>query len=113
MHELSVTQSILDIVFDHARKNQSRKILKVHLVVGAISGVVPDSIQFCFEALTKETIAEGAMLEIEKVPYTGECASCSKSFELSDYIQSCPDCRSNDIEITGGRELYVKEFEVE
>lgn len=113
MHELSVTQSMLDIVFDHARRHESKKILKVRLVIGKMSGVVADSIRFCFDAISKETIAEGAALEIEEVPYTGKCAACARSFEILNYTLLCPDCGSTGIEITGGMELYVKEFEVE
>lgn len=113
MHELSVTQSILDIVFDHAKRHESKKILKVRLVIGKMSGVVADSVRFCFDAITKETIAEGAALEIEETPYTGKCAECAMIFEVQNYNLLCPDCMSTDIEITGGRELYVKEFEAE
>jgi hydrogenase nickel incorporation protein HypA/HybF len=104
---------MLDIAFDHARRHESEKILKVRVVVGKMSGVVVDSIRFCFEAITKDTVAEGAVLEIEEVRYTGKCVGCARSFEVMDYTLLCPDCGSTDIEITGGRELYVKDIEVE
>lgn len=113
MHELSITQSMLDIAFGHARRHQSEKILKVRMVVGKMYGVVVDSIRFCFEAITKDTMAEGAVLEIEEVRYTGKCTGCAQSFEVLDYTLLCPGCGSTNIEITGGRELYVKEIEVE
>ena len=113
MHELSITQSMLDIVLDHARRHAAQKVVKVRVVIGKMSGVAVESVRFCFEAVTKETLAEGAALEIEEVPYAGKCAECSTAFEIQDYTLACPRCSSTDIEITGGRELYVKDFEAD
>ena len=103
----------MDIVLEQARENHVQKVLKVNLVVGKMSGVVPEALKFCFGILTPGTVAEGATLAIEEVAFCGKCKDCGQSFEIIDYRSLCPDCNSRDIETTGGQELYIKQMEVE
>ena len=113
MHELSIAENILSIVEDYARRNDISKVLTVKLRIGEMSGVVPDALTFCFEICAKGTIAEGASLEIEKVPLSARCRACNATFNVEGYCFLCPDCGSTEVEIISGRELQVTEMEVE
>ena len=78
-----------------------------------MSGVVVDSINFCFEALKINTLARDAELLIDHIPLTGRCKKCGNNFQIKDYIFRCNACNDNNIEIISGRELFVDELEVE
>ncbi len=113
MHELSIAESILSIVEDYAQRNDVSRVLSVRLRIGEMSGVVPDALAFCFEICAKRTIAEGASLEIERVPLSARCRACNATFNVEGYCFLCPDCGSTEVEIISGRELQVTEMEVE
>ena len=113
MHELGITENILNITLDKANEGQATKILKINLVIGELSGFVADCIQFYFDTLSKETIAQGATLHFETVPVELRCRSCSAVFRPRDTLWSCPKCESQGPEIFKGRELYIDSVEVE
>lgn len=113
MHELAVTQSILDIVTEHARRAQARRILRIHLVVGDLSGFVDDSIQFYFDMLSPGTLAEGAKLSIERVPARVHCRKCGHDFAPRDFNWICPHCAAVGGDVIAGQEFRVESIEVE
>jgi hydrogenase nickel incorporation protein HypA/HybF len=113
MHELGVTENIVSITLAKAGEAQASKVLKINLVVGELSGFVPDCIQFYFDTLSKDTIAQGAVLNFETVPAQLRCRNCSSVFCPKDTLWSCPKCESRSIEIFKGRELYIESVEVE
>lgn len=113
MHELSIAEGILSIVEDYARRNDASKVLSVKLRIGEMSGVQPEALAFCFEICAKKTVAEGASLEIERVPLSARCRACNATFDVEGYCFLCPDCGSTEVEIVSGRELQVAEMEVE
>jgi len=113
MHELGITESIVNIALDKAREAQANKITKIYLVVGELSGFVPDCIEFYFDFLSKDSIAEGAMLNFELAQAQLRCRDCSTVFCPQDTLWNCPKCQSQSLEITGGRELYIESMEVE
>ncbi len=110
MHELSITQSIVEICEQNAA---GRRVLSVTLELGALSGIVPDAVEFCFEACTKGTLLEGAKLIISRVEPKGLCRSCDAEFPVSAYYDSCPSCGGFAVELLAGEEMRVKELEVE
>ena len=112
MHELGITESIVNIALDKAKEAQASKITKINLVIGELSGFVPDCIQFYFDFLSKDSIAEGASLHFELAPAQFRCRSCSAVFCPQDTIWTCPKCQSQSVEIAGGRELYIESIEV-
>ena len=112
MHELGLMQNIVDTVQDYARKNNVSKVVKVMLEVGQVSGVVPESLEFCFEVCTKQTVLEGALLEIERIDAVGKCKTCGEGFDLLTHSFSCPKCGGTDWEMISGRELIIKGLEV-
>ena len=112
MHELAITQSMLDLVLKQAEEAGAGEIGKIHLVIGEMTGVVARSVQFYFDFLSKDTPAEGAVLNFEVIPTTARCRDCAKEFELGEFDWTCPHCQGNNIEITGGKELFVESIEV-
>jgi hydrogenase nickel incorporation protein HypA/HybF len=108
MHELAITQSIVDAV---AERTQGARVAVVHLRVGKLSGVVPDAVRFCFELVADGTPLEGARLDIEEPAGQARCRTCARDFTLADLILLCP-CGSADVEMVSGQELRVQSVEV-
>jgi len=113
MHELGVSENIVNIALAKASEARASKITQINLVVGELSGFVPDCIQFYFDVLSKDTIAQGAVLHFESVPAQLRCRICSTIFQPQDTLWSCPECRDQSVEISQGRELYIESVEVE
>jgi hydrogenase nickel incorporation protein HypA/HybF len=113
MHELGVTENVVNIALAKAGEAQANKVIQINLVVGELSGFVSDCIQFYFDSLSKDTIAQGAVLHFESVPTQLRCRDCSTIFQPQDTLWSCPECRGQSIEISQGRELYIESIEVE
>ncbi len=105
---MAITQSVVDAVCEHA---DGRRVHSVRLQVGALCGVVPDSMQFCFDLATEGTVADGARLDLDVQPGSARCRSCGDEFELPDLIPLCP-CGSADVEVLAGRELRILSMEV-
>lgn len=113
MHELSIAQSIVDIVLQHLPPSDGIHVTKVRLTLGAMAGVVPDSLEFCFGAITQGTQIEGAVLEIERMPLTARCGNCGREGEIEPTLFACPSCGSNRLTILTGREMQVRDIEVD
>ena len=113
MHELGITQSIVEIAERTAREQQAVKILSVTVEVGSLAGVVPESLEFCFEACSNGTLLEGAKLLIEKIPARARCQNCAREFPLEELLSCCPDCDSGASELLSGEELRIKEMEID
>jgi hydrogenase nickel incorporation protein HypA/HybF len=113
MHELSVTQQILDIAVNKARESRSDKITRINLVIGEMSTVVDDCLQFYFDFMSKGTPAEEAKLTFQRIPLRVKCRLCSQVFTPSTEPWTCPACQKWDAEIIGGNEFYIDSIEVE
>ena len=113
MHELPVTEQIVEIVLDHARKAKAERVLKINLVIGELSSFVGESIQFYFDILSKGSQAENASLSIFRIPAKARCQACKKEFNPGGLNWLCPACGGPIEEILGGREFYVESIEVE
>ena len=113
MHEFGITENIVNIALAKADEAQARKVTQINLVIGELSGFAPDCIQFYFDSLSKDTIAQGAILHFELVPAQLSCRDCSAIFQPRDTLWSCPECRGQSVEISKGRELYMESMEVE
>lgn len=109
MHELSIAQGIVEICESSA---SGRRVTAVCLEIGALSGVVPEALEFCFDACVQGTLLEGAVLEIEKICASGFCDKCCQTFPIDTYFDSCPVC-SSFLAIRSGEEMRVKYLEVE
>lgn len=113
MHELSIAQDILDIVKQNVPEQELNKVRIIKLKIGEFAGIVTDSLEFCFEAITAETSLNGVKLDIENVKVKAACKSCKQSFKVQNNVFRCPFCNGFDIELKSGTELQVIEFELE
>lgn len=108
MHELAITQSVVDAV---AERLGDAKITRVLLEIGRLSGVAADSVRFCFHLVAEGTPLAGARLEIVEPPGRGRCRRCNRETEMTDLLAACL-CGSVDLELLSGQQLLVKEVEV-
>ena len=113
MHEMSLTESLIGLVEDEARKGNFTQVKVVRLEVGALGQVCPEALLFCFDAVSKGTVAEGAKLDIIAVAGAGWCMDCEKSVPLSERYGGCPECGNYQVQVTSGDELRLRELEVE
>ena len=113
MHELAITEGIIETAVPAAQKNGAEKILEIRLRIGELSGVVPECIREYFEAASRGTIAEGAKILFEMSPALIHCRECAYDGTISRGTYTCPRCGSAAFSITGGREFYVESLKVE
>lgn len=113
MHEYSITESMLALALEKANEAKAGKIIRINLVVGELSGVVSECVQFYFDFLSKDTIASGADLSFETTPTKLRCRNCDAVFSPNSHDWSCPDCHEAGVEIVSGRECYMESIEVE
>jgi hydrogenase nickel incorporation protein HypA/HybF len=113
MHELSIAQSILDIVRQSVPEKELPDVRIVKLQVGDLAGVVPDSLEFSFTVLTTDTPLRNAKLQIDHVPFVILCNACEKTFTNEVGFVLCPTCGGADTKILSGLELQVVEIELE
>jgi hydrogenase nickel incorporation protein HypA/HybF len=113
MHELSVTEEVLRIASEHAQEARATRITAIHLVVGDLSSIVDDSVQFYFDFLSRGTIAEGARLQFTRVPPRLRCRQCAGEFAMGPMDWTCPHCGALGGDVVAGREFYLDAIEVE
>lgn len=113
MHEMALTESLVEIALEEARKHQAHRIKAIRLDIGAFSCVVPDALQFCFEAVSAGTFAEGAALEISHIAGSGWCLDCAKTVALNERFGACPHCGQFHVQMTGGDDLKIRDMEIE
>jgi hydrogenase nickel incorporation protein HypA/HybF len=112
MHELSIMQSALSQALAEARKAGASRVHEIRLRIGALSGVVPDALQFAFEALSDGTAAANAKLTIEHVPARFWCETCRHEFDSPGLLAECPGCNHPSRELRAGRELELASLEI-
>ena len=112
MHEMALCESILQILEDQARVQQYHKVKTVCLEIGALAGVELDALRFGFEVVTRDTLADGAALEIIHVPGTAWCLQCAQTVTVNARFDPCPRCGGYQIQISGGDDMRIKELEV-
>ncbi len=113
MHELSVTESILNIALTHAKKSSAARVTDIYLVIGQLSSIVDDSVQFYWDFVSENSICAGAKLHFQRIPASFRCSICHTEFQLRDELTSCPGCGSMQTTITTGEEFYVESIEIE
>jgi hydrogenase nickel incorporation protein HypA/HybF len=108
MHELSVTQSVVETITE---RTGGEPVSVVHLQIGKLSGVVPDSVRFCFELIVADTPLQDARLEIDEPVGRAHCDSCGLDFELEVLLPLCP-CGSANVRVLAGEELTIRSVEL-
>ena len=113
MHELSLTQSIVELAIEYARRENAAVIRSVTVEIGALSGVSADAVAFAFDVCSKGTMADGARLVILDTAGRGRCLACHEESELSTLTHTCPRCGGLALETVQGQEMKFTELEID
>jgi hydrogenase nickel incorporation protein HypA/HybF len=114
MHELAITQSILEIVLRHAEGAGAQRVLSINLVIGELTGFVDDSIQFYFDFMSKDTPAQDARLNFERIAPRARCQQCGTDYAPpNSRLWTCPACGALGGEVIAGKEFSVVSIEIE
>jgi hydrogenase nickel incorporation protein HypA/HybF len=112
MHELAVTESILEIALRHSGEAGAQRITDLHLVIGELSTIIDESVQFYWDFVSEGTPAAGATLHFRRVPAQLTCQTCGHSYSPRQSLP-CPACGSEDIRVVAGEEFYLEAIDVE
>jgi hydrogenase nickel incorporation protein HypA/HybF len=112
MHELSVTQNILEIALRHAEGAEAQRIVSLDLTIGELTSIVADSVQFYWDIIAKDTLAEGAVLNFKRLPAELLCLDCNNRYTPGDDLFTCPACESAHVQIVAGREFFLESIHV-
>jgi hydrogenase nickel incorporation protein HypA/HybF len=114
MHELSATEGILNVALDAARGAGAARVSAIDVVIGDLSSMVGESVQFYFDLLSRDTAAAGALLNVRRQPATALCADCGASYAVTPPLSpACDACGGPSIRVSGGREFHVESIEVD
>lgn len=113
MHEMSLMGGVFEAIEATLAHHKVKKVTLVKLKIGKLTNAEPDALHMAFEAYAKETVCEGAELQIELIPVKGRCKSCGDEFMVSGFLFSCPTCHHLRIDIIQGEELLLESLEVE
>jgi len=112
MHELAITESILSIATKHALDADAAAVSDIHILIGRLSSIIDDSVQFYWEIIAKGTICEKSLLHFQRVPARLECQSCGTGYEIGKDMSLCPKCGSDKVIILTGNEFRVESIEI-
>ncbi len=110
---MSLAEGVLGIIEEHAASRQFATVRSVWLEIGELAGVEPDALRFCFDAVMRGSLAEGAVLNIVEVPGSGWCMECCETVPMHQRYGACPRCGGYRLQPTGGTEMRVRELEVD
>lgn len=113
MHEMSLAESVVQLVEEAARNEGCSRIRTIWLEIGALASVEPEALRFCFEAAARDSCAAGAQLEISILPGEGRCMQCSGIAGINSLYELCPACGGALAWVSGGNGMRVKELEIE
>ena len=113
MHEMSLAEGVRGIVEDAARAQGFSRVSAVVLEIGELSSVEVEALRFCLEAVLRDSVAEGARIEVEALPGVGWCMQCERSVAVHRLYDACPHCGGYQVHPTGGTEMRVKDLEVD
>ena len=113
MHELSVTENILEIAIRHARQAQASRVTDIYIVIGQLSSIVDDSVRFYWDMISEGTLCAGARLHFERRPARLTCESCGFSYTLSGELMACPQCSGTQVRVVSGEEFLLGSIEID
>jgi len=113
MHELAVTESLLNIASDYAIKNNAQRVISLNIITGKLSNIIGDSVQFYWDIISENTICEKSILIFNKIPAKFICQACDNEFEINSELIPCPICSSMDLRIIQGDEFLLNSIEIE
>lgn len=111
MHELAVTENILQITTRYAQQEHAIRVTDVYLVIGDLSSIIDDSVQFYWDFITKDTVCEQSALHFRRIPAKARCLNCGNEFQLKE-LMPCPQCDSARFKIIEGEEFFVDSIKI-
>jgi len=113
MHEMSIAQNIMDLCLEEGKKAKAEKIIKINIRIGRLTGIVSDSLTFCFDIMKEGTIADNAEMMIITNPVRLRCKKCETEYVVDDLPWMCANCDSLRYSIISGNEFYIESIELE
>ena len=113
MHEMSLAESVREIVQDTAAANGATRVKTVRLEIGRLAQVELDAMRFAFDVVKRGSPAQDAVLEIVEADGTAWCMSCSTAVTITQRGQACPNCGSYQLQVNGGDRMRVLDIEIE
>lgn len=113
MHELSVTENILEIANRHALQANASRVTDIYIVIGRLSSIVDDSVQFYWDFVSQNTICQGALLHFERIPAKLLCLNCQNEYTLDGDLAVCPNCDSAQVKVISGEEFFLDSIAIE
>ena len=113
MHELSVTENILEIALRHANSADANRISDIYLVIGGLSSIIDDSVQFYWDMVSRDTIAEESKLHFKRIQTVLECKDCEQDYAVNGNDLACPNCGGVNLNILSGKEFYLEAINIE
>lgn len=113
MHEMSLCESIVQIIEEQASAQQFKQVRRVILNIGALSSVDADALRFCFDVVAAHSVAQGAELEIHTTPTQAWCITCATNVAITQRFDPCPRCGGHQVMVAGCDDMCIKELEVE
>jgi hydrogenase nickel incorporation protein HypA/HybF len=113
MHELAVTESILDIAQRHAVQAEAKRVTDIYLVIGKLSSIVDESVQFYWNMIAADTLCQNAHLHFQRIPARMRCLDCQAEFEIDEALSPCIQCQGYHLQIIRGEEFYVESIAIE
>jgi hydrogenase nickel incorporation protein HypA/HybF len=113
MHERAITENLLEIALRHANQAGAKRITGLYLVIGQLSSFIDESVQFYWDILSEDTIAEKATLHFRRIPVEMACLDCQNHYSPTDKDFTCPNCSSSRVRVTAGEEFMLEAIDVD
>ncbi len=112
MHELSIAGNLMEVIREASNREKFSQVKVITLKIGEMTMVDKHALSFCFEIVSKDTCAEGALLKFEMIPLTAKCSTCGATFHVEEYVFRCGCCGSVDVDLVSGREIRIAHIDV-
>jgi hydrogenase nickel incorporation protein HypA/HybF len=113
MHEVAIANEIMDLVLKKAEEHNAAKVTKIKLMIGELTSIVPEALDFAFVSITPGTPLQGVKVVMKKVKLKGKCGDCNKEFRIKHMMYICPKCRGTNIKILSGKEMIIQSIDME
>ena len=113
MHEMSICESILDVLKDQAQAQKFDRVKRISLEIGPLAGVEIEALKFGFDVVMRDSLADGALLDIIETEGKAWCFACGSTVAIAARYEPCPECGSHQLQVTAGEEMRIKELEVD
>ena len=113
MHELAITETLLELALKHAEKENAVKVTDLYITVGVLTSIVDDSVQFYWDIISKKTKCENATLHFERIAAAFRCEECGEEYPFGEELEPCPKCKAINVKIISGEEFFLNSISIE